>query len=87
MELKPSKVLPWLGFLVLFCFFLGFCVFVFFIYIKEQIMKNTHTSLQISLTMKCEVGPSLRLREGVYLCLCHVPEYLKPLFTKTVSSR
>ena len=48
--------------------------------------KKTHTKEftdKFKLTMKCEVGPSLHLRGGgVYLCLFHVPKYLKSLLQK-----
>lgn len=82
MELKPSKVLSWLGVLV---FSFWFCFFI-----KEQTKwkkythTHTHESLQISLSWQWNVKLVLVyiLQRGVHWSLLHVPAYLKPLWQK-----
>lgn len=73
-ETIKGFVLAW-GFGFWFCFF-----------IKEQTKwkKNTHESLQISLSWQWNVKLVLVyiLQRGVHWCLLHVPEYLKPLRQK-----
>lgn len=80
-------LLPWNWNHQRFCLGLGFFGFCFY---KRTNWKNTHThththtSLQISLSWQWNVKLVLVyiLEKGVYFCLFHVPEYLKPLSQK-----
>lgn len=79
----PFYLLPWNWNHQRFCLGLGFFGFCFY---KRTNWKNTHThtSLQISLSWQWNVKLVLVyiLEKGVYLCLFHVPQYLKPLSQK-----